>query len=81
MIDERDMTEVAVDTTVMEKAIIYPTDGKLYLKSLLRLNKQVGHTASYCGRVTPVPGRSWRSVSGVLPMPANTGGCARRSNS
>jgi IS5 family transposase len=40
VIDERDMTEVAVDTTVMEKAISYPTDGKLYLKSLLRLNKQ-----------------------------------------
>lgn len=40
IIDERDMTEVAVDTTVMEKAITYPTDAKLYLKSLQRLNKQ-----------------------------------------
>lgn len=39
VIDQRDMEEVLVDTTVMEKAITYPTDGKLYLKSLERLNK------------------------------------------
>ena len=40
VIRERDLTEVAVDTTVMEKAITYPTDAKLYLRSLLRINKQ-----------------------------------------
>jgi IS5 family transposase len=40
VIEERDMAEVLVDTTVMEKAISYPTDSKLYLKSLLRLNRQ-----------------------------------------
>ena len=40
VIEERDMAEVLVDTTVMEKAITYPTDSKLYLKSLLRLNQQ-----------------------------------------
>jgi IS5 family transposase len=39
VIQERDLTEVLVDTTVMEKAITYPTDSKLYLKSLLRLNR------------------------------------------
>lgn len=39
VIRERDMAQVAVDTTVMEKAITYPTDSKLYLKSLLRLNR------------------------------------------
>jgi IS5 family transposase len=40
VIDERDMAEVLIDTTVMEKAITYPTDSKLYLRSLLRLNQQ-----------------------------------------
>ena len=40
VIEERDLTEVLVDTTVMEKAITYPTDSKLYLKSLLRLTRQ-----------------------------------------
>jgi IS5 family transposase len=40
VIDQRDMAEVLVDTTVMEKAITYPTDSKLYLKSLLRLNRE-----------------------------------------
>ena len=40
VIEERDMAEVLIDTTVMEKAITYPTDSKLYLKSLLRLNRQ-----------------------------------------
>ena len=40
VIEERDMAEVLIDTTVMEKAITYPTDSKLYLKSLLRLNHQ-----------------------------------------
>jgi IS5 family transposase len=40
VIEERDMAEVLVDTTVMEKAITYPTDSKLYLKSLQRLNHQ-----------------------------------------
>jgi len=34
VIEERDMTEVLIDTTVMEKAISYPTDSKLYLESL-----------------------------------------------
>ena len=40
VVEERDMAEVLVDTTVMEKAITYPTDSKLYLKSLQRLNRQ-----------------------------------------
>ena len=40
VVKEREMAEVVVDTTVMEKAISYPTDGKLYLKSLFRLNRQ-----------------------------------------
>jgi hypothetical protein len=39
VIQKRDLTEVLVDTTVMEKAITYPTDSKLYLRSLLRLNR------------------------------------------
>jgi IS5 family transposase len=39
VIEKRDRTEVLVDTTVMEKAITYPTDSKLYLRSLLRLNR------------------------------------------
>ena len=39
VIQKRDLTEVLVDTAVMEKAITYPTDSKLYLKSLLRLNR------------------------------------------
>jgi IS5 family transposase len=30
VIQERDLGEVLVDTTVMEKAITYPTDSKLY---------------------------------------------------
>jgi IS5 family transposase len=34
------MAEVLIDTTVMEKAITYPTDSKLYLKSLQRLTRQ-----------------------------------------
>ena len=40
VIKKREMAEVLVDTTVMEKAITYPTDSKLYLKSLTRLNAQ-----------------------------------------
>jgi IS5 family transposase len=40
VIEEHDMAEVLIDTTVTEKAISYPTDSKLYLKSLLRLNRQ-----------------------------------------
>jgi len=38
VIQKRDLTAVLVDTTVMEKASTYPTDSKLYFKSLLRLN-------------------------------------------
>lgn len=38
--EERDMAEVLIDTMVMEKAISYPTDSKLYLKTLQRLNHQ-----------------------------------------
>jgi len=34
------MSEVLVDTTVMEKVVTYPTDSKLYLKSLLRPGQQ-----------------------------------------
>ena len=40
VIDQRDLAEVLVDTTVMEKAVTYPTDGKLHLKSRLRLNRR-----------------------------------------
>ena len=40
VIEKRDLTEVLVDTTVMEEAITYPTDSKLYLMSLLRLNRR-----------------------------------------
>ena len=39
VIEKRDLTEVLVDATVMEKAITYPTGSKLYLRSLLRLNR------------------------------------------
>ena len=39
LVQKRDLTEVLVDTTVMDKAITYPTDSKLCLKSLLRLNR------------------------------------------
>jgi transposase, IS5 family len=40
VIQERDLAEVLVDTTVMGKAISHPTDSKLYLKSLQRPNRQ-----------------------------------------
>lgn len=36
---EKDIQKVAVDTTVQEKNITFPTDIKLYYKMILRLNK------------------------------------------
>jgi IS5 family transposase len=39
MVNPRSLTEVIVDTTVMEKAITYPTDSKLLEKSRQRLVK------------------------------------------
>jgi transposase, IS5 family len=39
VIQERDLTEVPVDPTVMENAITYPTESKLFLWSLLRLKR------------------------------------------
>ena len=39
MIPERDLTEVSVNTTLMEKAVIDPTGSKPCLTSLLRLNR------------------------------------------
>jgi len=38
-VDKKDFARVNVDTTVMEKAITYPTDAKLLYKMLLRLLK------------------------------------------
>ena len=59
VLQERDLTEVLVDTTVMEKAITYPTDNKLHLRSLLRLNRMVGESGvelrqSSTGTVKPL---------------------------
>jgi transposase, IS5 family len=38
-----DTSSIIVDTTVQEKAIAYPTDARLYLKSIVRLVKLVKH--------------------------------------
>ncbi len=45
LLSKRHIERVNVDTTVQEKAITFPTDGRLYykvLKSLVRLAKQRG---------------------------------------
>jgi hypothetical protein len=49
VIQKRDLTEVLVDTTVMEKAITYPTDSKLYLQEPVATEPgrtAIGHRAA-----------------------------------
>jgi IS5 family transposase len=77
VIEERDLAEVLVDTTVMEKAITYPTDSKLYLKSLLRLNQQAKrHGIVLRQSYTRTGKRRWPSRPVAMRMLGSTGGCA-----
>lgn len=43
VIRPQDIARVVVGTNVMDKATTYPTDDKLYLKSLFRLDRQAKH--------------------------------------
>ena len=53
MCSDATCTLTAADTTVMEKAITYPTDSKLYLKSLQRMNQQAkAHGIKLCQSYT-----------------------------
>ena len=78
VIDQRDMAEVLVDTTVMEKAITYPTDSKLYLKSLQRLNQQAKAHGIKLRQSYTRTAKPWRSRPVAMRMRASIAGCARR---
>lgn len=61
VLEEKDLKDVIVDTTVMEKAVTFPTDSKLLLKALNRLT----HDASELS----IPLRqSYRRVAKKLAM-------------
>ena len=73
----RSLAEIAVDTTVMEKAIAHPTDSRLYeraRRSLLRWPAKLG---SPCGKTTTARLRAWQRRPGGTPMPGSSAACAR----
>ncbi len=78
-VEQRDLDQVVVDTTVMEKAIAHPTDSRLYHRSRERLVKLAKRHGIYpCARATrgkvAIP---WLR-SAVTAMPASTSDCAVR---
>jgi transposase, IS5 family len=75
VIQKRDLTEVLVDTTVMEKAITYPTDSKLVFKSLLLLNRVARAAGVPLRQSYTRTAKRWPCRSGVMPMPSSTGAC------
>jgi transposase, IS5 family len=71
----RSLSEIAVDTTGMEKAIAHPTDSRLYetaRRSLVTLARKVGiRLRQNHNRKASRPGQ------GAMPMPVSSGTCAR----
>jgi IS5 family transposase len=70
------LNKVIVDSTVQEKAIAYPTDGKLLNRGREHLVKLAAQAGLSCARITTglFPGSQSRLP--VMPMPNNTGACA-----
>ncbi len=63
---------VIVDTTVMPKAIAYPTDSRLLEKSRQHLVKMAKRTAWRCARTTTALHRAWLHRSGATPTPSSS---------
>lgn len=78
MIDEDSARRVAIDTTVMEKNITYPTDARLYERArdqLAALAQEAGVDLRQTYAWLP---RGLRSRSAAMPMPNSSNACARR---
>lgn len=77
-IDEDSVKRVAVDTTVMEKAIAHPTDSRLYERArdqLVAWRKRPGWS---CGNPTRVSPLGWRCRWAATPMPGSSSACVNR---
>jgi len=90
-VDDCSLSRVAVDTTVMEKNIAHPPPLGDCLQSpagqwthvcMRRRDSNSSpwqtKAGSRCGKTITVWPRAWRCRSGAMPMPANSGVCARR---
>jgi len=71
------MADVLVDTTVMEKAITYPTDSKLYPKSLRRLNQKAKTRGIVLDQSYAKTGERLAIEASRYAHARSTGGCAK----
>ena len=76
-LDAGSLKRVAVDTTVMKKAIAHPTDARLYERARAQLVALATEAGVACARATPALPRSWRCALAVTPMPNSSSACAR----
>ena len=77
VIDKDSARRVAVDTTVMEKAIAHPTDARLYERArdqLVALAQEAGVELRQTYARLP---RDWRCRSAATPTPSSSSACAR----
>ena len=77
MIDEDSTRRVAVDTTVMEKAIAHPTDARLHERARGQLVDLARGPGWSCGNPMPGSPRDWRCRWAATPMPGSSSACAR----
>ena len=68
---------VIVGTTVMEKAIAYPTDSALQERSREHLIKAAWQCACICARTTTVKCAGWCNRLAAMPMPNSSGACVQ----
>ena len=66
-----------VDTTVIEKAIAYPTDSALLERSREHLVKRHGNVACTYARTTTVKRPGWCGRLAAMRMPNSSGACVR----
>jgi IS5 family transposase len=77
-VTERSLSQVVVDTTVMEKAIAHPRTHSSTRRRAAPSSPWPARPGSGCGRTTIGKPRGGPPRPGASPMPGSSGACARR---
>lgn len=77
VIDEDSAKRVAVDTTVMEKNIAYPTDAQLYERARGQLAELAQEAGVDLRQSYALLARGLRCGLVAMPMPSSSNACAR----
>ena len=75
-LSKRDMEAVAVDTTVQEKAVRFPTDAALLYTALTKLGIEARLSGIKLRQSYVRVGKRAQIMAGVMPTPNSISGCA-----